>query len=613
MLNITPALKLPLDAVTDTFAILAVRGVGKTHTASVMAEEMLKAGQPIVAYDPTGAWWGLKSSADGKRPGFPVVVFGGEHADVPLEETAGATIATTIVEKRIPAILDCLLMRKAARIRFMTDFCETLYHKNREALHLFLDEAHTVAPQNIRAMPEAARLLGAVEDIVLQGRRRGLGLTAISQRPALLNTNIRSQCMTLIAMRIFGKHDRKAIDEWIEAHGDQATAQKMLGDLASLPKGDAWVWNAAAEIFRRVHFRERETFDSSATPRVGGRIVTPQRMAEVDLDALGAAIKATVEKAEANDPKALRAKIADLENRIYKSARAVQTAPDQAAIDRAKAAGAAERDRELRPLIQERDSIIDTLKSRMGSVASNLSTKVVSDLRALSSMLEVNGEAVPKTEIPRAPSISSAETGHRPARTLTDRRGTHVASSPTGGKPLSASGGVLENGPKAKGAGSRTESPAFAESQLPKGEAAVLSALIQFPEGLRREQLTVLTGYKRSSRDAYLQRLREKGLVESVGDGARATDAGIAALPNAQPLPTGAELQEYWLARLPTGERAILEQLIAAYPEAVSRDALGEATGYQRSSRDAYLQRMRAKQLIEEPGRGTVRASENLF
>src|SRR6185503_4572356 len=111
------------------------------------------------------------------------------------------------------AILDCSLIRKGSRVRFMTAFCETLYHKNREPLHLFLDEAHTVAPQNVRSMPEVSRLLGAVEDIILQGRRRGLGLTAISPRPAILNTSVRSACQTLIAMRIVGKHDRKAIDE----------------------------------------------------------------------------------------------------------------------------------------------------------------------------------------------------------------------------------------------------------------------------------------------------------------------------------------------------------------------------------------------------------------
>jgi hypothetical protein len=73
---------------------------------------------------------------------------------------------------------------------------------------------------------------------------------------------------------------------------------------------------------------------------------------------------------------------------------------------------------------------------------------------------------------------------------------------------------------------------------LPKGEAAVLAACIMYPNGVSREQLTVLTAYKRSSRDAYIQRLRERGYVET-GDLIRATESGAAALPDARPLPVG--------------------------------------------------------------------------
>jgi hypothetical protein len=40
---------LPAEAVTETFAILAKRGVGKTYTASVLVEELLKAGLRTVA------------------------------------------------------------------------------------------------------------------------------------------------------------------------------------------------------------------------------------------------------------------------------------------------------------------------------------------------------------------------------------------------------------------------------------------------------------------------------------------------------------------------------------------------------------------------------------
>jgi DNA helicase HerA-like ATPase len=98
-LRISRDLALPIEAVTDTFAFLAKRGAGKTYSASVLAEEMLKAKEQIVVLDPTGAWWGLRSSADGKGEGFPVTILGGEKGDVPLEETAGRLIADLAVDQ----------------------------------------------------------------------------------------------------------------------------------------------------------------------------------------------------------------------------------------------------------------------------------------------------------------------------------------------------------------------------------------------------------------------------------------------------------------------------------------------------------------------------------
>jgi DNA helicase HerA-like ATPase len=146
-LRIGRGLALPEEAVTQTFAVLAKRGVGKTYTASVMTEEMLKAGLPVVAIDPIGVWWGLRASADGKREGLPIVVFGGDHGDVPLEKTAGQVLADLVVDERLSCVLDLSSFRKGEQIRFMTDFAERLYRRNREPLHLMIDEADSFAPQ----------------------------------------------------------------------------------------------------------------------------------------------------------------------------------------------------------------------------------------------------------------------------------------------------------------------------------------------------------------------------------------------------------------------------------------------------------------------------------
>ena len=129
----------------------------------------------------------------------------------------------------------------------------------------------------------------------------------------------------------------------------------------------------------------------------------------------------------------------------------------------------------------------------------------------------------------------------------------------------------------------------------------------------RGSSLRVLTGYKRSSRDTYLQRLQARGFVE-IGPSITATAEGVAALgPEFRPLPTGSELRDHWLQHLPEGERKIFEVLIQMYPNTVAREALEESTGYKRSSRDTYIQRLRSRQLVEVSRNGELSASEELF
>jgi DNA helicase HerA-like ATPase len=84
---------LPLDVVTETVAILAKRRAGKSYTARKLVEGLLNANLQVVIVDPKGDWFGIRSSADGQRPGFPVLIAGGEHGAVPLEPGGGEVLA----------------------------------------------------------------------------------------------------------------------------------------------------------------------------------------------------------------------------------------------------------------------------------------------------------------------------------------------------------------------------------------------------------------------------------------------------------------------------------------------------------------------------------------
>jgi hypothetical protein len=375
-LHIARDLDLSLDAVTKTFAIIAQRRKGKTYTANVIAEEMVKAKIPWVALDPTGAWWGLRSSADGKQPGLPVYVFGGDHGDLPLERTAGKMIADLVVDHPAWYVLDFSHFEsKEAERQLATDFAERFYRRkgtNKSPMHLFVDEADMFAPQ--RTPSGDQRMLGAFESIVRRGGIRGIGTTMITQRAAVLNKNVLEQIDVLIALRTVGPNDRKAIAGYVEAHGSIEQQHELIDSLASLELGEAWVWEPGADLFDRIHVRARETYNSSATPNSS----EPQpiaTLAEVDLEKIRTQMQATIAKAKADDPKDLRQKIGELERQL-----------------RQRPAETVERvvQKEV-PLLQRGE--VDQLKSAAESV-----------LEAASAILRAIGQYVPpkSTPTPRA-------------------------------------------------------------------------------------------------------------------------------------------------------------------------------------------------------------------
>ena len=194
-LNVAPGLALPMDAVTQSFALLAIRRAGKSNGGAVLAEEMHDAGLPWVAIDPKGDWWGLRSSGDGRGPGLPVPVLGGLHGDIPLTPESGRLVAELIVAQNLTCILDVSdFPSKAAQMRFLTDFGEHLFRlhrKNPQPRHVFLEEADEYLPQ--RVMQDQARCVGAWTKLVKQGGAFGLGVTLISQRSAVVNKDVLTQ------------------------------------------------------------------------------------------------------------------------------------------------------------------------------------------------------------------------------------------------------------------------------------------------------------------------------------------------------------------------------------------------------------------------------------
>jgi hypothetical protein len=562
---------LPLELITQSVAILAKRRVGKSYTSAVIAEELLGAGQQVCIIDPTGAHWGMRSSADGKEAGFPIVVFGGDHADLPLDEHGGEEVATALVEHGFSAIIDLSLLRKGAANRLLGVFLATLYRLNRRPMHLICDEVDLYAPQ--KPMHDEARTLGAMEDIVRRGGIKGIGATLITQRPAVVNKNVLTQCEVLIALRLVHPKDISAVMEWVQVHAEAKQAKAMIDSLPSLPVGTAWVWSPGlGDIFAKVAVRARRTFDSGATPKAGEHRVLPKILAQVDIERLGAAMKVSADRAKADDPKELKRRIAELERQLSAKPTAPEidvSAIEAAALGTGYSAGI-------------RDGAL---------YASELAD------RMLDSVSAIRREAMIKAETERHhPTPAPAVPARQAAAAAASRPVVLPQAAPVKHRPAGAAG-------------------AAGTAKLTKAERAVLIALAQHPAGRTKTQIAILTGYASTGGgfNNALSACRSRGYLTGGGDRMEITAAGIDALGSYEPLPSGDALLQHWLRQLSKAERACLEALANAYPRALDKAELAANAGYEPSGGgfNNALSRLRTLELIE--GRGEIRASDTLF
>lgn len=575
-LQLAVDLSIPTDAVTQTFAILAKRGVGKTYTASVLVEELLKAGLHAVVVDPVGVWWGLRASADGKRPGLPIVILGGDHGDVPLEVTAGQAIADLVVDEGISAVIDLAHFRKSEQVRFMTDFAERLYHRNREPLQLVLDEADAFAPQ--RPQKGQERMLGAVEDLVRRGRARGIGVTLVTQRSAVLNKDVLTQAEVLITLRTIAPQDRDAIDAWIKVHGTPEQREELMKSLPSLPIGTAWFWSPGwLDVFQRVGIRKRETFDSSATPTVGQRPKTPGQLAPIDIEKLRKRIAATIEKAKAEDPRELRRRIADLERQLQGHAPAPKI---EKVIERVEIPVIGDKQ------IERLDQVVSTL-SQVGA-------------QLIATAQEIAAALAPWKPQHVEPLAVPERTVARPARPAPAPQQTRLGLTPPVAAPTNGS-------------------PSAEAPQLRAGERRMPQVLARhYPMKVTRAQLGTLSKFTHTGGTfgAYFSTLKRNGLIEETDGEIQITTAGLdyPGTDVPQQPQTTAELLELWRGALRAGERKMLDELVAIYPHALTREELGERTGYTASGGTfgAYLSTLRRNGLVAIDG-DAVRASETLF
>lgn len=528
---------LPLEALNSHLAILGKTGSGKTTTAKQYVEKLLDKKKRVCVIDPTGAWYGLKSSADGKKAAYPVVIFGGDHADFPIGRDHGAALAEIVATTDTPAIIDTSVMSIGDRTKFFTDFAETLLRKNREPLHLVIDEAHNFAPQGKVPDPQAGKMIHATNNLLSMGRSRGLSIMMISQRPQKLHKDSLTQAATLIAMQLIHNLDRKSVEDWIgENVANPAQGKEIMKSLATLERGTGWIWSPEYGILEKTKFPMIKTYDSSSAPNGSRKKIV---LAEIDMKSIESKLQTATSQIIEDDPKRLRARIAELEK--------AQPKPviDQERIDRAREKG------------------YSTGWRKAMEAVSQFSTSAINDNK------------------PPVVSQNSA----------TIRQSVVEVKKP--------------------GVSAHKEN-----ASLNKAEIKFLTVMTQRGTPLTRNKIAIFSGYsvKSGHIDNTLGGLRSKGYASGGNSAITITQAGLDALGAYQPMPTGAELRQYWINEMDKAGATFLGILYDIYPGTISRNDLAERAGYSPQSGhvDNTLGKLRSFELAV--GRNdAISASSDLF
>jgi len=554
---------IPTAALDDRLAFIGTSGSGKTFAAKGRVELLLHKKHRVVVVDPLDVWFGLRLGSDGKPGGgFSVAILGGKHADLPITEHSGALIGEAVARSPDSCIVSLTGLRtSAARQRFMLAFLDALYERTdpdaRDPYHVVFDEADLWAPQ--KPMGNEAMLAHLMEEIVRRGRVKGFIPWLITQRPAVLNKNVLSQADGLIALKLTSSQDRDAIGAWIEGQADRQQGKAILASLPTLKQGEGVVWIPGRGILSTETFPQNITFDSSRTPKRGEK---KRNTVLKPLDLAGLKDKlATVEaETKANDPKALKAQIADLQHQLRVRPAETKTVEVKVADERAL----------MRAKIEGYADAMKTAHGMMGGIREKIAP-LEQQLAAL------------KADVKTIEGWSTRE--HK--KPLPSRRATP--------SPAASGDGTL-SGPEQK----------------------IIDAIrwwnVLGVPAPSHPQVGFIAGYSHKSGTwaTYLSRLRSAGIIEGRG-GLVLTEAGVAAVNEPASPPTGEQLRLTVLSKLDRPLVRILRPMLEHYPQGLSHAQVSEAAGYSPASGTwaTYLSRLRSLELID--GRGELKAQNWLF
>jgi DNA helicase HerA-like ATPase len=206
-----------------------------------------------------GLLWRLDSRFD-----RPDSIFS-DHEHIALNELFKPGRCTVLqlsdIEQNEQQVVVATLLRRVNKARMATVREEALPGTDSHLpypVFALLEEAHRFAPAG-----QTVVSTNILKQILSEGRKFGVGIGLITQRPGKLDQDVLSQCMTQIIMRIVNPIDQDTVAKSVEGAGRQ-----LLDELPALTKGQAVISGVGVNTPVMCRVRQRitrhggETFDA---------------------------------------------------------------------------------------------------------------------------------------------------------------------------------------------------------------------------------------------------------------------------------------------------------------------------------------------------------------
>lgn len=147
---------------------------------------------------------------------------------------------------------------------------------HRHPIALFCDEAHLYIPERQSSSGADEIAVEIFERIAKEGRKYGVGLVVISQRPSEVNRTVLSQCNNLVAMRLTNGDDqgvvRRLLPDSLGGFGDL---------LPILDTGEALVVGDASLLPSRIRISKPKNKPNSGTVEFWDKWATDKKIAAI--------------------------------------------------------------------------------------------------------------------------------------------------------------------------------------------------------------------------------------------------------------------------------------------------------------------------------------------